>query len=140
MQEQLFWVLSVFAELGPEAKKYLLKFGMIRLLLNYLFNDSTFTMIKFEYLKFPKTSRVLLLGNDQKWEQPSKLEQEVAVLQNKDISPYHFILKTISVLVWSCWLDGKDPAAFKFSHNKIGEEPIASISRQDIDVLMDISK
>lgn len=67
MLDQIFWMFTVFSELGWEARVYLLKFKLNSLLLNYLFNDSGFKMILFDFLKYPKTNqRVFILGsNDQ---------------------------------------------------------------------------
>jgi len=56
MLDQVFWVFTVFAELGRESRAYLLKFKLNSLLLNYLFNDQGFKMITFDFLKYPKTS------------------------------------------------------------------------------------
>lgn len=79
MLDQVFWMFTVFSELGREAWAYLLKFKLNSLLLNYLFNDSGFKMILFDFLKYPWTNqRVFILGSN---DQTSKQKEALGKLE-----------------------------------------------------------
>lgn len=58
MIDQVFWVINSFACLGWESKSYLNKFGMIWVLLSYVFpkEDDFYYTCDFTYLKYPKAT------------------------------------------------------------------------------------
>ena len=139
---EFFAVFYSFSQLGSSTRKYLLAYDLHAILAAYLYSDQIYTDFEVGFLSYPEQTSDILLGNPSDYiiQELGKYEKENHKNSISQINNYDYVIKTISILIRSCAIEGKEqlyassPTAMKDNSGK--RKFLKVISRDSINYFM----